>query len=217
MSEPLDPLDPLAALFGDGVRVATSPLIYGIDDLLEEERVLCARAVLKRQREVAAGRVLAHRVLSSFGVERAPLLNTPDRAPIWPSGFTGSISHANDLCAVAVAPSSAVRALGLDVEMRTPLEHDLFKMVLVDAEARWLAQQPASERGELAKLIFSAKECAYKAQYPLTKKMLEFSEVSLAIDLHDRSFEASVLPGVRGFFVLEERHLITGMRVPITY
>lgn len=199
---------------GPEVLIETSPLSFGEADLLPAERALCAKAVEKRKKEVAAGRVLARRLLKKLGQPERPLLNGPDRVPLWPASITGSIAHSRSLCIVAATKSPNIRALGVDTEEETPLPNELFALILVDEETRWLAAQPASERGILAKLIFSAKECAYKAQYPLTKKILEFSEVTISIDRAKKTFTASVLPNLSGVFELEGRHIVTGLKVP---
>lgn len=205
--------DRLKELFGPAIRVHTSPLIFGENDLLPEERVLCARAVEKRKREVAAGRVLARRALAELGIPEAPLMRNADRSPMWPAGVVGSISHSTSLCVVAVGLARDVELIGVDVEEKTPLDPALFNMVMVPNEARWLAGQPVYEQGELAKLIFSAKECVYKAQYTRTKKMLDFKDVELAIDRAAQTFEASVLPGISGFWVADDAHLVSGIFV----
>ena len=99
-----------------------------------------------------------------------------DRAPIWPTGYWGSISH----CRTAVV-AAAMRAgghIGIDVEQAVPLERGLWDAICTPGEMEWL-----KGRGELwATVIFSAKEAVYKAQYPITGRMLEFSDVELTLD-----------------------------------
>ena len=62
-----------------------------------------AAAVDKRQREFATGRRLAHGLLTELGVGGGPLLPGRDRAPIWPDGVVGTISHSRAWCVVAAA------------------------------------------------------------------------------------------------------------------
>jgi 4'-phosphopantetheinyl transferase EntD len=54
---------------------------------------------------------------------------------------------------------------------------------------------PSAAQGLLARAIFSAKECAFKAQFPLTHAMLEFEEIGVAVDLDRGLFKASFLSG----------------------
>ena len=52
--------------------------------------------------------------------------------------------------------------------------------------------------GELAKIIFSAKEAVYKAQYPISEMVLDFLDIELSIDFANGSFGArSAKPGHR--------------------
>src|ERR1700730_18709662 len=52
-----------------------------------------ARAVPKRIAEFAAGRACARAALAEFGVREFALRAAPDRQPLWPEGFIGSIAH----------------------------------------------------------------------------------------------------------------------------
>ena len=40
-----------------------------------------------------------------------------DRAPLWPDGFVGSISHARGVCAAVAASRADAASLSLDVEL----------------------------------------------------------------------------------------------------
>jgi len=173
---------PPADFLGDGVRWGVAPLGNHEAALYPEEAASVARAVPKRRREFSAGRELARRLLAELGVEPGPIVPGADRAPVWPPGVVGSLSHAEGCVFVAVARADRLRALGVDVEGAAPLEEPLWPTVLTPAERAWLATRPASERGRLAKQVFSAKECAYKTWYPLTGRVLDFSEVHLDLD-----------------------------------
>ena len=149
--------------------------------LPEVERLAITRAVDKRRREFIAGRTLARRCLQRLGTAAVAIPVSDDRAPEWPPGVVGSITHTNTWCAVAVARADRVRGIGIDVELDEDLKEDLWPRVCTAAEQRYLAGRPAADRGFLAKLIFSAKEAAYKAQYPLTRKFLDFTAMSIEL------------------------------------
>ena len=83
-------------------------------------------------------------------------------------------------------------ALGLDVEDATDLPRDLWPEILTPMESAWLSVQPSETRGRLARLIFSAKECAYKAQYPLTGRLFGFDTFEITPDLETGQFEATL-------------------------
>jgi 4'-phosphopantetheinyl transferase EntD len=151
------------------------------------------RAVERRRREFATGRALARRLLRTLGHADAPLLPGPDRTPLWPPGIVGSITHAGGVCAVTVARAAEIRALGIDVEPARPLEPDLWPSVCTATEREWLHRYAEPRRGLLGKVVFSAKEAVYKCQHPLTRVVLDFPDVELALD-EERGIVAPRLP-----------------------
>ncbi|MFP1130226.1 hypothetical protein [Asticcacaulis sp. W401b] len=68
---------------------------------------------LRRQREFNAGRNIARDLLGDGDVVG---INPQTGAPVWPLGVVGSISHSRELVAVALAPSSAIAGIGIDIE-----------------------------------------------------------------------------------------------------
>ena len=137
-----------------------------------------ARAVPKRRREFSAGRALAHALLDELGAPDTALLPGARRQPLWPTGFVGSISHADEACAVVVARSEALSLVGVDLEEDGPLPERVGEHVLRPEEVAGLVAVPggAARAGRLA---FSAKECVYKALAPRLDRVLEFQEVGL--------------------------------------
>ncbi len=135
----------------------------------------------KRQREFAAGRHCAREALAHLGHAAVALPVGPGRAPVWPPGIIGSISHTNDIAIAAVARRSDLGSLGIDVESADPLDPDLIGLVCSKEELAALADEGLQpEPG--AKLIFSAKESVYKCLWPLTGMFLEFHAIRICID-----------------------------------
>ena len=154
--------------------------------LLKSEAALVEGSAQTRVEQFTAGRVCSRVALGRLGVAATtPILRGEDRAPIWPPGFIGSISHTDTWCAAAVARTEDVRSLGIDLESSTPLKEALLKRVCTPKERDWLHTLPAP--GVTGKILFSAKEAVYKCQYPLSKQFLGFHAVE--IDLGDESFE----------------------------
>lgn len=137
-----------------------------------------ARAVPRRQREFSAGRAAARMAL---GLTDQPLPMRPDRAPLWPAGWVGSISHSQTACLAIAAPVPQFRGLGVDLEPATPLEPDLWETILTPGERQWISALPQGDHGFTAKLIFSAKEAAYKAQYPISEHLFGFENLQIII------------------------------------
>jgi len=179
-----------------------------------------ARMAPVRQRAYAAGRVAAHNAMVDLSLPKRPVLMAPDRAPIWPEGLVGSLSHSQTCCIAALGPSDRFRALGIDVEEATRLDSDLLPTVCTNAELGWLAAQPTTDAGLLGKLIFSAKECAYKCQYAVTRALFGFDTFEITPDLDTGQFEATftrdILPFaaktcLHGRFVISDGLIITTM------
>ena len=132
--------------------------------------------------------------MAALGYSPASILAGADRAPCWPRGLAGSVTHAAEHCAVAIVRiADGYRAIGLDLESALPLPAELADTVCLPAELAWLHGQPRADREVLARAIFSSKECAYKAQYPLSRQMLEFHELHLALDMERGRFLATFL------------------------
>ena len=176
------------------------------------------RAVPKRQCEFSAGRAAAR---LAMGLPDQPLPMRPDRTPLWPDGICGSISHSNSACLAVAAPLTLLRGLGLDLEPALPLDRDLWQTVLTPTEQHFLACLPEADRGLTAKLIFSAKEAAYKAQYPISERLFGFDGFEISIT--EQTFIARFTTAVPGFAAMAELpghwcfaggHILTLVAIP---
>jgi len=198
---------------------ATTEMVSG--SLYPAEEACIARAVLKRRREFASGRLCARQALARVGVTDFPLLVGADRAPIWPPGIVGSISHSGGLCGVAVARQGDVISIGVDVEQREPLKHELVRLICTPAEIAQLDRLASVAGVDWAKMIFSAKESTYKCYHPIAKTFLEFHEVEIVLAPEDGRFSARLLAtstpsanGARlfhGKFAYDTTHIATGV------
>lgn len=182
----------LHGLLGPGVGIGVTDPKAPKGTLWPKEALAVARAVPKRHLEFTAGRVAARAAMTDIGLPSAPVLQGPDRAPIWPDGLIGSIAHCSTTCIAAVARSGPFRSIGIDIEEATPLDPDLWDTILTLSERAWLTKQPVANRGLLAKQIFSAKEATYKAQYPLTGQLIGFDAVNLSSPSATGSFAAEI-------------------------
>jgi 4'-phosphopantetheinyl transferase EntD len=172
-------------VFSEGVPSTSHGMLY------PDEIKYIEHAVEKRRAEFGTARVCARLALSKLGIPPCSLVPRVDRSPQWPSGVVGSISHTEKLCGVAVTTSPRIVSLGLDLEIDAPLEPELQRLICTSAERQWLDQHRSTERGQAAKILFSAKEAFYKCQYTVTEQFLEFTDVELSIDLQTGSFFVS--------------------------
>jgi len=182
----------LRALFPEPVVALTAA--EGRDAWLHPEEAACiVRAGAKRRREFSAGRSAARRALAQLGVADFALLADADRVPRWPEGVVGSISHCDGCCAVAVARRGPILSLGLDVERAEPLEDELAARICTPRErerTRALAPPAGVDWG---KLVFSAKESAYKCYFPLARTMLGFQDMEIEFSPDASRFNARLL------------------------
>jgi len=184
----------IGELFGPDVRTGSLALDAADPDALPAaEAALAARFAPARRREFAAGRQCARRLLAELGAGEPLLLVGAHRAPGWPEGVVGSISHGAGLCVVAVARRGALRGLGVDVESDEPLGEALRRRVCSDGEARLLAGADDAEAGRAAKLLFGAKEAIYKCVHPLLQTPLGLRAVEVHIDSTTGCFRARAL------------------------
>ncbi len=178
------------SLLGPGVAVSACRIGAAGTPLFPAEQAAIARDIPARRAEFTAGRQAARAAMSALGHAPAAIPMAADRAPLWPEGLTGSITHGDGLALAALAPVSTTRGLGLDLEPDTPLAADLWATILLPEERAWLETRPESDRGRLAKRVFSAKEAAYKAQYALTGTFLEFDDISISYTPDTHAFTA---------------------------
>src|ERR1700688_5221299 len=73
-------------------------------------------ATQKRQREFLAGRWCAKQALQCLGAGSTHVAMAGDRAPIWPDGVVGSITHTGGFVAAAVAWAADIAGVGIDSE-----------------------------------------------------------------------------------------------------
>jgi 4'-phosphopantetheinyl transferase EntD len=166
------------------------------------------RAVNQRRAEYLAGRLCALAALRRLGLDVADIPPGPDRAPQWPPGVTGSITHRGYSSCCALAPSAVCAGVGIDLERC--MERDMAAQcapLIVDPQEQALLrrQEPAFEW--LLTLVFSAKESLFKALYPAIRMYFDFLDARVI-----------GLEPARGLLHLElKRDLGPGMRAGRRY
>ena len=133
--------------------------------------------VAKRKAEFLAGRLCARQALLQLtGTAQTPT-RRPDRAPQWPQGIVGSITHSHQQAAAIVAHHSQWQGLGLDLEQLLAPERaqGLAREILTPHEQQLLPTDLA-ERAFFLTLCFSLKESLYKALNPLVGQSFYFQD-----------------------------------------
>lgn len=135
----------------------------------------------KRRTEFLAGRLCAREALQrTLGTAAIPTVGE-DRAPCWPPGAVGSITHGAGWAAAITARDEDWRGLGLDVEKLLPVARAdrLAAEILTPAELHGYAALDETQRAHRVTLTFSFKESLFKALYPLVNKRFYFQDAEL--------------------------------------
>ncbi len=203
------------------VQVASSEMWHGSP--YPEEEAFIKKASPARKQEFTAGRLCARKALNRFGMKNFPVLVGENREPLWPPGIIGSISHCKGFCGVVMARRGPIISIGLDVEPLEPLTADVLGLVCTPNEKEWILSGTGSHSQLWSKLIFSAKESAFKCYFPLSQTFLDFQDVEVRVNPGNNSFTVSLrvpppstLPGVRvlnGRFASNRGYVFTGVNI----
>lgn len=149
---------------------------------------LLLQAVAKRRCEYLAGRVLFQQLLQHYQLPAWQLLNTPAGAPVWPAGYTGSISHADGHAICCLVPDNVYQAIGIDIESKLSTDSctEIAPHILQPEEQNLVSQLNAVSYAEALTIAFSAKESLYKALYPQVQRFFGFEEAELTHLLADK-------------------------------
>jgi len=144
------------------------------------------KGVSKRQAEFLAGRLCARESLRGLtGTAFVPPVGE-DRAPQWPRGVVGSITHGAGWAGVVVGSSQQWSGLGLDIErILAPERADrLAAEILTPRELEIYFPLNENERAELVTRTFSFKESLFKALYPLVQQRFYFQDAEVLDATH---------------------------------
>lgn len=171
--------------------------------LFPQEAEVVAGAVAAKRRESATVRHCARTALARIGVAPGPILPTGEgprwahRAPRWPDGVAGSMTHCDGYRAAAVARRAAVAAVGVDAEPNVPVPGGVLELIALPEERETLARLTAADSSVAwDRLLFSAKESVFKAWFPLTGRWLDFRECVIVPHPYRGAFTATfAVPG----------------------
>jgi len=178
----------LEGLFPEHVRCVISADYPEQFALLPDETECTAPMNPRRRREFVHGRSCARIALAGLGYPDCPVPVGDGRAPTWPDGVVGSISHCGATAAAAVAHRGDTGGVGLDIEQNQALDEPLLRMICRADERERL---DGTDVGLLlAKLIFSAKESVFKCVWPELRRFVDFQEVEIRLDIDRNTFSA---------------------------
>ena len=166
----------------------------------EEEKVQSTRTCEKKKVQFRLGRAAARLAFRDLDYEHsAPILQGTAGEPLWPDGFTGSITHCDPWTVAVVAASSNHLAIGIDLEsVRRVQVIDISDIICCDAELRWV--RGGSDFYTRLATIFSAKEALYKAVYPFCRRYIDFKEVEFSCPVDGLFYAEFVTCSAEGLF-----------------
>ncbi len=135
-----------------------------------------------RNQEYLLGRLAVKDALGSLGnvpawIERDPLT----KAPVWPAGITGSLSHSSGLALAVVGVSPPILGLGVDLEKANRIiDLRMESHICTHEESEDLRSLHLENQAIRLLLTFSAKESLYKCFFRrIPRDLLRFKNVSL--------------------------------------
>jgi 4'-phosphopantetheinyl transferase EntD len=178
------------------------------------EAAVIESAMPVRRNEFVTGRRLARLALAQLGCATTALPCDVNRVPIWPAGFTGTISHTSTVCVAHVGHTANFFGMGIDIEPDVPLADELVSLICRPDEDSCVYFYPPLLR-------FIAKEAFYKAYFPLARCFLDFQDVHVELDFARNIFLATLLGSDKpiilgrrsfeGFFGYPDGHLIAAL------
>lgn len=155
---------------------------------------LVVKGSVGRKNEFYRGRFCAHKALEQLSCRDTFVPISDGRAPLWPNGYCGSISHSKDMAIALAAKSDAYQSIGVDIErIVTEKRIQVIKrMTLTPAEVIYL--ESFADQSFVATIMFSAKEAFYKYLNPVVGEYINFHEgIIQQIDCENQSFQIELV------------------------
>ncbi len=190
--------------------------VTGDEGLIDPEPRAITRAIPKRRAEFAAGRRAARHAMKTAGLAETAIPQGEKRAPLWPEGLRGSITHDNGLALACIARADAVTRLGLDLAEASDFPEHLRNEILRTPEEQ-------RQSGLDARITFSAKETVFKAFYPEVGSYFGFDAVEVAPALAENRFSIRLRRTLgacpagtefQGAVIMLDNRLVTLLAVP---
>lgn len=170
----------------------------------------------------AAGRHCAGQAIAQLGGDgRIQVGRGAAGEPVWPGGFTGSITHTGDFFCAAVARTSDASSIGIDAEriIEPDRAERIAHLILLPQEGMvgGALLSPALR----VSLLFSIKEAVFKCLFPLVQKRFYYDAMAVTeMSPDDGTFRGVLVsslsdrfaPGYAlwGRFAVDERRVYAG-------
>lgn len=176
---------------GFGQALEVHCVVFDLKNFVEDDyfryQVPMANAVRhamrKRQAEFLGGRIAAREALAAQGLPGCILGTGEKREPLWPEGWTGSITHSHNVAMAVVFPSrlNLPNGVGLDIESIFDLQllHEIKHSIMDGGEVDLLFSSKTLSFVEGGTLLFSAKESLFKALFYQVGDWFDFDAARL--------------------------------------
>ncbi|MEU6309435.1 4'-phosphopantetheinyl transferase superfamily protein [Streptomyces sp. NPDC047014] len=194
-----------------------------------EEAALVERALISRRAEFRTVRACAREAMGRLGFAPAPVLHGTRGEPLWPAGLVGSMSHCAGYRVAVLARAEEFALIGVDAEPDEACPDEGIRELIAGPDELAMLAALAESHPDIAwdRLLFSAKECVYKAWYPLARRWLGFEHAAVVLEPETKTFTARLLaPGplvndirlteLRGRWAARHGLLVTAITVPAT-
>lgn len=173
--------------------------------------VLVSRSVVKRRAEFLNGRIAARAALRRMGMPDRPIAVGPDRAPVWPAGIVGSITHCASVAAAVTATREEAYGLGIDVEAidRSLLDPTIHAQVVSQDEIHTMRRALRNQSAAARSFASSPASCGlpFKSVFDThnpwlqssNEQPIDFAFAVTAVFSAKESFFKAVFPICQGF------------------
>ncbi|MDR0783904.1 MAG: 4'-phosphopantetheinyl transferase superfamily protein, partial [Propionibacteriaceae bacterium] len=159
----------LRAILPAAVAVVETRVDVSEDALWPEERRGLEGVPTPRRLQYATVRHCARQGLALLGLPPSAIPSRPGKAPIWPEGVIGSMTHCHGYRAAVVARAGPLRTIGIDAEPAQALPAKVLARIALPAELVAVTELAATDpTTAFDRVLFCAKEAVFKAWYPLT-------------------------------------------------
>lgn len=157
-----------------------------------EFALLGSNVAPKRREQFVLGRCAAHLALRKLHhYDASPIGRKFGGAPAWPTPFVGSITHCGDWAIAAVANARDLNSIGIDLEQSSAVAvNEIIDFVTTAREREWVLSAPDTQLRLAA--VFSAKEAAYKALFPLCGRFFDFQAIEITPSPERSSFRGTL-------------------------
>jgi 4'-phosphopantetheinyl transferase EntD len=193
--------------------------------LFHEEEPAIRSAVEGRRREFTTGRACAREALVRLGLPERAIPAEASRAPRWPPGVVGSITHCSGYRAAAVGRALDFDGIGIDAEVNLSLPNGVLGAIALPGEREQVRRLLREARGPCwDRLLFSAKEAVFKVWFPMTGTRLDFEDAEVGFEAGSRRFSVRLRPphrppegdppGISGRWTVATGILVTAIALP---